>query len=365
MYPVSEAFRNAIVGCDQLAVVKVSVTLDDSALGELTIVSGQVDCDGTRDGALRSLSLTAAPHPDAFAWLTTMGSEIVVSRGLVLADGTQELVPMGVFLLDADLDEAEDGTIVFSAADRSQRISRTRWTDPYTIQRGTSVGDAIAQVLSTCWPDCPLGETLATIGKTTGAKLTYLDGADSDPWKDARALAASSGHDLHFDADGVVQVRDAPDPAVDPVCAYYYAAESIIVGQSRKAVISQMYNGVIATAEGSDVATPKRGEAWDEDPASPTYCYGPMGRVPLFYSSPLLNSQDDVDSAAETMLARVKRPLEQIVFRLVPNPAHEAFDVVEFVDLAGAARRYMIDVVSTPLDVSGPMTATMRETDVD
>jgi len=614
MYPVTTDFREAIVAGVQAAVVQVSVTLDDSDLGEVPFTAGAVECDGTRDGALRSLSLTIAPHPDAFSWLAAAGAEIVVERGLALrpevpsivtsrhsagvvpgavlellasaanlgtnpgvnsplttqwfdtsgngnhgtltgfggqtpwagagtvddpyrlafdggddlialpdlgacedkvftyevwasvsgndsactlicesivnpnstaarlevnaggylqavmfdndsalgyrtsplqvndgvlrhmllvcdgangqlyADGApagaafalpggsvstlfstvgmqpygstyltgsalvarvypfaltpeqvaqnyaaglattdtftdqpfvEELVPLGVFILDADLDEADDGTITVSAADRSQRISRARWTDPYTVPAGTNVGDGLTDLLTTCWPDCPIGATLGAISKVTTAKVVYLDGADSDPWKDARALAASSGHDLYFDGAGEVQVRDTPDPESDPVCATYYAGEqAIILEQTRSARLSQLYNGVIVTAEGSGVAIPKRGEEWDDDPNSPTYCDGPMGRVPLFYSSPLLTTQDDVDSAAQTMLARVKRPIEQVSFTLVPNPAHEAFDVVEFVDEDGVARRYMLDVVTTPLDSSGPMTATTRETEV-
>jgi len=89
-----------------------------------------------------------------------------------------------------------------------------------------------------------------------------------------------------------------------------------------------------------------------------------MGRVPMFYTSPLLTSQSDVDSAAETTLARVKRPVQQVVFTMVPNPAHEAFDVVEIEDAGETLHRYMLDVVSIPLDSSGSMTATSRETEV-
>ena len=363
MYPVSDAFRSAVVGCDQRAIVRVTVELDGSELGVLPFTGGAVDCDGTRDGALRALSLTVSPDPDAFDWLATAGAEIVVQRGLVLPGGAEELVPLGVFVLDADLEEAEDGTITVSAGDRSRRISRARWTDPYTVPAGTLVGEAIADVLRACWPDCPIGTTIATAGKATGAKLAYLDGATSDPWKDARALAASAGLDLYFDGDGMAQVRDTPDPESDPVCWIYQAGdEGVVLGRTRKAMLTQQYNGVVVTAEGSGVAVPKRGEAWDEDPNSPTFSDGPMGRVPLFYSSPLLTSQDDVDSAAETMLARVRRPIEQTAFTLLPNPAHEAFDVVEFVGADDTARRYMFDVVSVPLDSSGSLTATARET---
>ena len=364
MHPVSDAFREAAVASDQAAVVSVSVILDDSLLGDLRINGGSVACDGTRGGALRSLSLTVTPDEAAFGWLATAGAEIVVARGLVVA-GAAELVPLGVFVLDADLEEAADGTITVSAADRSQRISRARWTDPYTVPAGSNVGTALADLLRTCWPDCPVGTTLSVIDKTTGAKVAYLDGSDSDPWKDARSLAASAGYDLYFDPEGDVQVRETPDPESDPVCATYYAGDAaIVLGKTRSARLTRLYNGVIVTAEGSGVGVPKRGEAWDDDPNSPTYRDGPMGQVPLFYSSPLLASQDDVDTAAETMLARVKRPIEQTSFELVPNPAHEAFDVVELVDAGGTARRYMLDVVTVPLDSSSTMSATARETEV-
>ena len=362
MYPVSDAFRRAVVGCDQRAIVRVTVELDGSELGALPFTEGSVDCDGTRDGALRSLSLAVSPHPDAFAWLATAGAEIVVARGLVLPDGTEELVPLGVFVLDADLEETEEGTITVSAGDRSRRISRARWTDPYTVPVGTAVGDALADLLRACWPDCPIGTSLATADKLTGAKLAYLDGADSDPWKDARALAASAGLDLYFDGDGMVQVRDTPDPESDPACWIYAAGdEAVVLGRTRRAVLTRQYNGVIVTGEGSGVAVPRRGEAWDEDPNSPTYADGPMGRVPLFYSSPLLTTQAAVDSAAETILARVRQPIEQTSFTLLPNPAHEAFDVVEFTEADGTVRRYMLDVVGIPLDAGGSLTATARE----
>jgi F5/8 type C domain len=525
MYPVTSAFRDAIVSCDQAAVIKATVVLDDSELGDLPVTSGSVDCDGTRDGALRSLALTLSPDSRAYDWLAAAGAEIVVKRGLTLpvtgfdyianlipamtsntapsgvasasseydpnyaawkafdkagysqrwctagttagwlqyqfasahtvtsyaitspsnvGDGVpkswtfkgsndgaawttldtrtnivdwaalantrkvfdftnatayayyrlditasnaapylavgelemiemvtvagtlrEELVPLGVFVLDADLEEAEDGTLTVSAADRSRRISRARWTDPYIVAAGLNVGDALADLLTTCWADCPIGSTLTAIDKVTGAKAVYLDGADSDPWKDARELAASSGHDLYFDAEGVVQVRDTPDPQSDPVCFTYYAGdEGVVLSRTRTLKLSQLYNGVIAIAEGSGVAVPKRGEAWDDDPNSPTYCDGPMGRVPLWYSSPLLTTQDDVDSAAPTRLARVKRPIEQVTFTLLPNPAHEAFDVVEFVDENDVARRFMFDIVSIPLDSAGSLTATTRETEV-
>jgi hypothetical protein len=367
MYPVSAEFRAACVASCQQAISMVSVMVDDDVLtDDLGSTAGVVTCDGTRDGPLRTLSLTASPDPDAFGYLSTAGAELHVWRGLVLPDGTEELVPLGVFVVDADLTEAADGTITVSAADRAQRISRARWVDPYKVASGVNVGDAIEGILTTCWPGCPIGRSFAAVTKTTGAQLTYLAGAESDPWRDARALAASDGYDLYFDAEGVAQIRQTPDRAAGNVCATYYAGdEAVVLEQTRVAILSQAYNGVVVEAVGSGVGTPKRGEAWDDDPTSPTYRHGPMGQVPMFYSSPLLTTQDDVDSAAETILARVVGLNEQRVFSMVVNPAHEACDIVEFVDEAGEATRYMMDVVAIPLDASGAMTMTSRQTPVE
>jgi hypothetical protein len=362
MYGVSAAFRTAVTASDQLAVVRVTVLYNGQPLGDLLAVSGSVTIDGTRDGALRSLSLTCAPDDNARMWLTALGAEIQVWRGLTIA-GDDELVPLGVFVIDADLDEADDGSLAISAADRSQRISRARWTDPYVVAAGADVGTAVGAILTTCWPQCPIGFT--TIGKALGAQAIFEAGESSDPWKDARALMASAGFDLYFDGDGYAQYRLAPDPLTATPCATYYdGALAIVVSRTRKASLGQTYNGVIATAEGSGVETPLRGEAWDDVPTSPTYRYGPMGQVPLFYSSPLLTTQADVDSAAATRLARVRGRTEQMAWTLVPNPAHEAFDVIEFVTTAtGARARYMIDVVTIPLD-NTTMSATARQMQV-
>ncbi len=285
MYPVTATFREAVVASSQVALVKATVILDDSELGELPITSGSVDCDGTRDGALRSLSLTVAPDPSAFDWLAAAGAEIAVSRGLRHAGG-DELVPLGVFILDADLEEAADGTITVSAADRSQRISRSRWTDPYAVAAGANVGEALADLLATAWPDCPIGTTLAAVDKTTGAKLSYLDGADSDPGRMPALGGVGRPRPVLRRLRRRPGARD-PDPESHPVCASYSAGESaIVLGLVRTAKLTQLYNGVIVTAEGSGVGTPKRGEAWDEDPNSPTYCYGPMGLVPSSTARP-------------------------------------------------------------------------------
>lgn len=369
MYTTSAAFDAAIRSGDQVAVITARAVLSGVTVEELKFEGGSVGCDGRREGALRTLSLDVIPSSDTWANLNTPGVEIVVERGLVI-NGTEELVPLGVFVIDADLEQTDDGNIPVSAADRSRRISRARWTEPYAIAAGTDVGTAIAALLADRWSSVEC--TFGAIGVITGAQVVMQPGGDSDPWKDARAIADAAGYDLYFDNNGRAALRIISDPETASADETYYDGElSIVVSKTRRSTISTVYNGVIATGEGTGIeaddtgavpVTP-RGEAWDTDPFSPTYSDGPFGRVPYFYSSPLLTTDTAAQAAAETRLAKVKGRAEQIAWTLIVNPAHEAFDVVDFVE-DGITHRFMLDQVTIPLAAKDAMPAAARETRV-
>ena len=360
MYPVSAVFRAVSVSCAQTAVVKASIYLDDVLLGDFGVTDGSVTCDGTSEGALRSLSLTVAPDPDAWGLVTTPGAEIRVWRGLSLSEG-DELAALGVFTIDADPEEdADTGAISISAGDRSRRISRARWPDPYTTAAGTDVSTAVIAILRDRWPACPVG--FGKVGKTISSATTLQDGASSDPWKDARDIATTAGYDLYFDADGMAQLRITPDPATADPCLTLYSGETGVVTDSKRvALLSQVYNGVIATGEGSSLDVPVRGECWDDDPTSQTYRYGPMGQVPYFYSSSFLTTTADATGTAQTTYTRIKGRAEQRSWSMVPNPALEYSDVVDIVAEDGTTSRYMLDTLTIPL-LSGAMTVTARKT---
>ena len=368
MFPVSATFKSEIVSGVQTSVIRAIVTLGADTLGELEILSGSVSIDGRRDGALRTLSLSIAPNTSAWQWLTAYGAEIKCWRGIAYADGTQELVPLGVFVIDADLERAADGSITVNGADRSQRISRARWTQPYNVAAGAEITTTIRDLLRDRWPAVPwfLDAVVSPPSYgTVAAALAYLPEASSDPWKDARELAASLSYDLYFDGNGVASLRVIPDPLTSPIDATYYTGElSIVLGETLKASLATVYNGVIATGEGAEIDPPTRGEAWDDLPSSPTYRYGPLGQVPTFYSSPLLTTSAAATAAAASILARVRGRVEQVAWSMIVNPAHDALDVIELEDTSttpSSVRRFMLDQITIPLAVTEAMSATARE----
>jgi Domain of unknown function (DUF5047) len=362
MYPVSAEFRSIVSSGAQRPIVKAEVLFSGSSVTDLTLQpGGSVTIDNTREGSVRSLSLTCAPDADAWRWLTTLGAEIKVWRGFVLSDGTEELVPLGVFVIDSDIVEDERGSIPISAADRAARISRNRWADPYVVPSGTDLGEAIVSILLSRWAQCPT--SIETTGVTLDVQSVFQIGADSDPWKDARGLATAMGYDLYFDGDGIAALRPIPDLNTTQPCMTYYSGDlCIVLGRKRGAAMSAVYTGVIASGEGSGVDTPVQAKVWDEDPASPTYHYGPLGEIPYFYSSPLLTTATQCELAGTTLLQKVRGKTEQMSWTLVANPAHDAYDVVSLVDVESSAEdRYILDVLKIPLD-NTTMSATARAT---
>lgn len=371
MWPVSDTFLSS-VRASHTVVVSVEVWYDGAKVATLTPVSGAVSIDSRR-AVRRTLSLSLVDEdgtlvPDSRSTagvLTPYGSEIVAYRGVQYDDGSTELAPLGVFIVtDVSVSEGSGGREVgVSGSDRALRISRNRLTSAYSIAAGTATDTAIADLLRDRWADVSVD--LPAMGATTPA-VSIVPGADSDPWKSAVELAEAAGWDLAFDADGVVRARVIPDPAEDsPVAVYEDGSEAVLLEVARAWETGDAYNGVIASSEGSDVDTPVRAEAWDDDPNSPTYRYGPFGQVPRFYSSSLIRSSDQATTVAASQLQKELGRAETVEWSQIVNPAHDVLDVVRIVRTGQALDALLvIDRLDVPLAASGTMKAVARVREV-
>jgi len=63
--------------------------------------------------------------------------------------------------------------------------------------------------------------------------------------------------------------------------------DGVLLSLKRSANAATTYNGVIATGEGTSAEDRGAGEAWDEEPTSPTYRYGEYGQVPRLLLEPV------------------------------------------------------------------------------
>lgn len=353
----------------QTILAGVLAYLDGTLVAELRPVGGSVSADARRN-VVRTASIEFAPdeertHREVYELLTTPGLELVVRRGWVTPYGGEVVLSLGRFVVDeATYARGEDGTAVaVQCSDLAVRVQRARWTDPYQIAAGTALATALEAIILDRWPAAVIGFDAVSVPDTLGAAAVFEEGADSDPWADAQNLATAHGYVLYPDVEGVFRLRVPPDPdTATPVWAFEHGAGAVILEATRTSPMERVYNGVIVTGEGSGLDVPVRGEAWDEAADSPTSIHGAYGLVPYFYSSSLVTTQDQAESAAESLLATVLGRLEQLTWQQIPNPALAPLDPVEVEDEDGVTHSYILDELTIPLEPSATMSATARET---
>lgn len=263
---------------------------------------------------------------------------------------------LGVYRL-ASAEVADDGTpkLSVTAYDDSRTISRNKLTSPWIVAAGTNYGDAIIALCSNRLPG--LLYNTHTITDTTPQIIVD---PESDPWKTVTDWAATIGYQVYFDRYGYLTQRPEPDPTTDPVVWVYDDGETnpnaVLLSAGRTMSDDPGYNGIILTSESNTLTAPIRVELWDDDPDSPTYALGSYGKVPYFLSSALVTDYTGGGNMAASELKKVMGGTEMTEFSCIPNPAHEAGDVVRVVrPLSRTDATAVIDSMEIPLTVDSPM----------
>jgi hypothetical protein len=366
MYSSSSALKTAIL-TDHIVISKAEVWASDQKLQEINISEGTVQVDA-RSAVRRTCEITLVTDrettnlvPDNdFDLLTPFGNELRLYRGVQYSDGTEEYVPLGVFvIIEVAISDTNDGVkIQLKGEDRSIRISRAKFTSPYQMTAGT-LESSLTALLRNRYPD------VETAFPTTNVSITNIvlgTEQDNDPWKDAVEIAELVGFDLYFDQNGVARMNQFPtlDGSV-VVATFVEGSGTTVTSLNRTISTKSTYNGVIYTIEGTEVTTPIRVEVWDEDPASPTYRSGVFGEVPVFIETSLVATQAEAVSAATSLLNIYVGSQEVINWESLVDPTLDAQDVV-YVKSNGSKvdRLVIIDSIDIPLTPQGSMSANAR-----
>lgn len=366
MYPTSGAFKAAVI-TDHTVIAKAEVWNTERKLTDLDIDTGKVTVSsGSTSRRKCEIHLTtdrtsANLVPDTgFDYLAPFGNQLRLYRGIEFTDGTQEYVPLGVFVItDVKVSDTNDGvSITVAGEDKSIIVSRNKWTSTYQMVSGTLEASLLA-LLQNRYPDI---ETNFPVTNVTVNQIIL--GADSnvDPWKDAVGIAELVGYDLYFDVNGVCVMKQFPTLDASTVVATYQEDNgTTITSLDRTISTKETYNGVIYTVEGSQVTTPIRVEVWDEDTTSPTYRYGVFGSVPTFISTSLIGTSADAIKAASLLLNTYIGAQEQITFSSIVDPSLDVNDVI-YVHSYGAKvdRTVIIDQLDIPLNVEGELSVQTR-----
>ena len=103
------------------------------------------------------------------------------------------IAPLGVFVIDEltykRVGAASGWELTAACTDRSQRVTRARWTQPYQIAAGTALAGAINAAVLSRWPAAQTIISAATVPNSLGAQAVFDAGGDSDPSADICWLA--------------------------------------------------------------------------------------------------------------------------------------------------------------------------------
>lgn len=331
MWATSAEFNKALAQPNRKWRSRIEVFYGDQLQQSLDVLlSGSVKLDNVavrRQVDMEIVDIDGLLTPaSAGDLLAPKGTELRVSRGLVLADGTTEWVPLGVFgVVSPSVKASPDGGTILSLKgyDRVDAVRNRRFDAPYTVAKGTATTAAAAQIVTSRMSV----NTRITATNSTTPETVFE--ALSDPWDAVRDLADADSLSAYFDPQGTLVI--GPDAGVETGIVYEPGVNSFLLESSREMDSSKTYSGVVVNVEHPD-QTPIRYVLWDTDPASPTYANGPFGRRPYGFSSSLITTVAQAQLAAQTLLPRVSRIPQTAQIITAGHIGHDVGDVVTVVD---------------------------------
>lgn len=337
----------------------IDVISPDSEMVRLPAVDGQVDVDGTA-AFRRKLSCQCidplgivTPRTEG-ELLTPYGTELRAYRGVRYSpeEDDYEVSPLGVFRLSRSSitdNNAGSPVIQLEAFDLSRTISRHKFKVPYVISADTNILSAIKDLVKRTLPEVEFN----TISSEVATSSPLLYDAGGDPWEAIYTLAVSMGCEAYFDVEGRMCVLPPHDVNAlpSPDFTYVEGQNCSMLDLSREYSDEGVFNGIIVTGESpGDQLPPVRGEAWDDNPTSPTYRYGPYGEVPGFISDNLAKTEEQCTTIAKAQLALILGASSKLNITGIVNPSYEAGDIVRVRrDKAKVDGLYMVDTFSVPL----------------
>lgn len=323
----------------------------------LRVIGGSVSVDGSAS-VLRTCRVSIVDPTGLLVpnsptdTLSPYGNEIKLYRGI-----GSELKSLGIFRFEG-VDVRNEGgiTIELEGFDRSSTIQEARFEMPYVIASGTNVVTAIIDMISLQMSGLTF---IATATAYTTPLLVFEEG--EDPWEKAQLMAESIGMEIFFDVEGRCVIRSIPNPTTSHYVFKYTEGNSSILSSNNYMAAKPSYNKFIVSGETADASAPVRAEAFDNNPTSPTYYYGPFGKRPRFYKSSFIYLATQAQDAANGMLLRSLGGVERLSFNAIPNPAHDHGDVVHVVDSSlGVDVMAVMEAFTIPLSVGEVMPVTTR-----
>jgi hypothetical protein len=336
-YPVSDPYLDAIRNGAAL-----TYTVDASFGGSpvvgatgLAPIGGSIT-DTVKPGVRRTLSLDLAPAPGLYDLLAPIGTVLKVTAHVRFTDRTTVDIPMGVFSIDSQTLEEGGGKLSLTAPDRWVLVQRAKFIVAGITTPGMKVTDQIVVMIrDAIGPTEPVVVTASS--KAVMSAITY---DNDDRAGAAQDLAAGIGAWVFCDRNGTFTIADLPTLGPSADWLIDASASGVLTSLNRSRSRANTHN-VVALESSTAASTPAFPiqYVWDSDPTSPTYAgpdpiahpelAGPFGVSTYHASNPLPLSANSARATALTILAKTVGLASQVSLSAVPNPAIDAFDVLD------------------------------------
>lgn len=300
----------------------------------IPIISGDVQLDG--NASIRAtLDMTTdgtGMFPDnASDLLTPYGNELFARVCLVFGGGAVERVSLGYFRIqDSSQSNAPDGPIQIGAQDRMAGIIDYRLPAPVQFQSTDTYGSVVTELVQDVYPWATVQWDDLSYTNFLGRSVV----AEEDRYDFLNELITSLGKIWYWDHRGILVIKNVPAED-DPVWNVNSGENGVLVSMSRELTRDGVYNAMVVTGEALDDVDPVRAMAVDDNPASPTYFYGPFGKVTTFYNSSFITTVGQAQTAADALLTKKLGLPYNVDFQSIRNPALEPYDPV-IVNITGS-----------------------------
>lgn len=308
-------------------------------------VSGSITIDRRRVQRT-TCDLTVIVTDDVPAVLTPLGTNIDIRLGVRTIDGTFSMVPVATGLSVTGVNGVvrKGGVLAVQASDRSERVARWRFPQPFPTEAGLDLAQVISLVLS----NRGLASTLPNVGVTlTAARVFGLEAA-KDPFAELCELAASFGWRLWINRSGA-PVLDQPPLQPSP--------RDVLVLEPTTSQSGRPANVISGRWEPQN-GTPIYSIAEDLDPASKTFIGGPYGPVTGFFASSLPITQAGADQATQALLAQERYQGASWSLELPFDPTIDPDDVLHSSNDAAVPN---VQVDALTINLAGNVTVEGRE----
>jgi hypothetical protein len=356
MYPTSETFKRRIrQGGRRKTVVDVYYN-GQLVKADLPVESGSIRVDRNA-GVRRSGSITVPDKSLIPVFLNDVlspyGTEIKIRQGIVYPNGEEELVPLGVFVLDTtSWDESEGPIPSIEFYDRSIILERAQIGNVWDFS-GFTAQKAILKIIVNLFPE--YFDELSFEDGLNNYRIPGGTAYDSgNTWTIAQEIARGMGGEIYFDLDGLPVVKKLPhfDRSTldaEAVWTFDVGEDGVLQTADRSITREGTYNRIFVKGRANENGHFPRADVRNNDADSPLRVNGPFRGQGFTIQDDKLTTTAQCSRVGLQKLAELCRLSRTLSFTAIPNPAIQEGDIVLLKYLDGSTELGLIESMTIPL----------------